>query len=120
VRALDGQYNISNLGDEIKTGFLRKLLGVTAIITGVGFFTDLGPAFWAGKPFSDTVLGMYAMSVVFVVILICSIGGAATLITLIYLLKYHARNVNRCRCDLAERLPVKYTQVSKNLPPESA
>ncbi len=116
IRALDSQHNIKNLGDEIKGGILRKLLGVTAIITGVGFFADLGPEFWVGKPLGDSIIGIYLMSVVFVGILICSIGGVATLTCLIYLRWYHSGNINTCREELTRVMPIKYTQAIPSPP----
>lgn len=111
VRSQNAELDIDNLGDQMRQGFFRKVLGFTGFITGIGFFLDLGPDFWSNIPNIQNSIQIYVFSAVYLGLFALSIGGTATLITLIYLNKYHEKNVNILRQEIAQFLPMGNTKI---------
>ncbi len=113
LRAKDAEYNVINLGDEMKSGIFGKLLGITGLITGLGFFTDLGDDYWNAiipvGPYQTIFI--YIRSLMFIGIYIACIGGTASIITLIYLGKYHVKIVNACRDNASKFLKTMLTDI---------
>lgn len=97
IRQVDDENNIINLGEQMRQGVFRKIIGFAGFFTGISFFIDLGDEFWDKIPIATNTIQIFLLSTFYLFVFSISIGGSAILISLIYLSKYHSEIVNRFR-----------------------
>jgi hypothetical protein len=114
VKYLTPKLNIFDLSRRIRRSILNGFLGFSGLFAGIGFLYDVMYLnFFYGQAqlkFSQTLF-LFFMAFVALVIIIILVLGTASLVTFIYLSKFHEKQVNDLRDELSKFLPKGITNV---------
>jgi hypothetical protein len=113
IKYLTPRMDNYELSQKIRRSILSRFLGFSGLFAGIGFLYDtleliLYPT--RTPKFGQSVL-IFLLAIAILLIIIVLLAGTASLVTMIYLTKYHETKVNDLRDELSEFLPHGITNV---------
>ncbi len=102
--------NSFSISEQIRKGFLRRFLGYSGFLAGLGFLVDIIPR---TEDFPQNVIistiWVYIIAVLILLLIAVLVSGPAYLIGIIYLTRNHEKQVNKVRNVMKKMLPVAQT-----------
>lgn len=110
LKSFDNNHNSENVGNVVRAGSFRKVIGTGGLLLGFGFILDNIAIIQESAGIFGTV-GIYIAAGLYLLILLTIIAFPSTLLSIIYFLKYHEQMVEDCRNRLMETIPIGQTKV---------
>ncbi|NPD87433.1 MAG: hypothetical protein HGN29_01835 [Asgard group archaeon] len=107
IKYMTPRMNNYELSQRIRRSILSRFLGFSGLIAGIGFLYDI---FAEIKPRNHPILH-FLMAIAALLVIIILLAGTASLVTMIYLSRFHEKKVNDLRDELSEFLPHGITNV---------
>ncbi|MHA1953777.1 MAG: hypothetical protein ACXAAM_01780 [Candidatus Heimdallarchaeaceae archaeon] len=113
IKYLTPKMNNYELSQKIRRSILSRFLGFSGLLAGIGFLYDtleliLYPT---RNPKNGQSVLLFLLAIAVLLIIIVLLAGTASLVTMIYLTKFHEKKVNDLRDELSEFLPNGITNV---------
>jgi hypothetical protein len=113
IKYMTPKMNNYEMSQKIRRSILSRFLGFSGLLAGMGFLYDILELilYSTRKPrFGESVL-LFLLAIASLLIIIVLLAGTASLVTMIYLTKFHEKKVNDLRDELSEFLPYGITNV---------
>jgi len=114
VKYMTPRMNSFELSRKVRRSVLSRFLGFSGLFAGLGFLYDVMYLnFYYGRielKFHETLFLIF-ISLVALLIIVILLLGTASLVTFIYLTKFHEKKVNDLRDELSKFLPKGITNV---------
>ena len=113
IKYMTPKMNNYELSHKIRRSILSRFLGFTGLFAGFGFLYDTFALVLYGyrNPTYRQMVLLFLLAIATLLIIITLLAGTASLVTMIYLSKFHEKKVNDLRDELSEFLPYGITNV---------
>lgn len=113
IKYLTPRMDNYEMSHKIRRSILSRFLGFSGLFAGIGFLYDIFDELNTVNIRNEFLRGilLFLIAIVALLVIIILLAGTASLVTMIYLSKYHEKKVNDLREQLSEFLPHGITNV---------